>query len=78
MSDSDSSDAPSGRIRGLFGFRRKQLLRGVRELTGWDAGRAGAALARAGVGPTLRPEALAPGDFVRLHHVLVDGGWLGD
>lgn len=64
-------------VVGLFGFRRKQLLRGVRELTGWGGEPAGAALARADVTPTLRPEALAPGDFVRLHRALVDGGWLG-
>ncbi len=64
-------------VVGLFGFRRKQLLRGVRELTGWGGEQAGAALARADVTPTLRPEALAPGEFVRLHRALVDGGWLG-
>lgn len=76
------ADAEVGAFRrtvvGLFGFRRKQLLRGVRQLTSWEAERAGAALARAGIPPGLRPEALAPADFVRLHRALVDGGWGGD
>jgi len=62
-------------VVGLFGFRRKQLLRGVRELTGWDVERAGERLRLAALDPTLRPEALSPEDFVRLHRSLVDGGW---
>jgi 16S rRNA (adenine1518-N6/adenine1519-N6)-dimethyltransferase len=62
-------------VVGLFGFRRKQMLRGIRELTGWDSGRAGSILEQAGVLPTLRPEVLTPADFARLHRVLVDGGW---
>jgi 16S rRNA (adenine1518-N6/adenine1519-N6)-dimethyltransferase len=62
-------------VVGLFGFRRKQLLRGVRELTAWDVTRAGESLRIAGVDPTLRPEALSPEDFLRLHRSLVDGGW---
>lgn len=65
-------------VVGLFGFRRKQLVRAVRELTGWDAARAGRALAAAAVDPVLRPEALAPAEFVALHQALVDGGWTGD
>jgi 16S rRNA A1518/A1519 N6-dimethyltransferase RsmA/KsgA/DIM1 with predicted DNA glycosylase/AP lyase activity len=62
-------------VVGLFGFRRKQLLRGIRELTGWEVNRSGEALQDAGVDPTLRPESLSPEDFVRLHRSLVDGGW---
>jgi 16S rRNA (adenine1518-N6/adenine1519-N6)-dimethyltransferase len=62
-------------VVGLFGFRRKQLLRGLRELTGWDVGRAGAALERASLSPTVRPEVLSPAEFVQLHRALVDGGW---
>lgn len=65
-------------VVGLFGFRRKQLVRAVRELTGWDAARAGQALVAAAVDPVLRPEALAPAGFVALHQALVDGGWTGD
>jgi 16S rRNA (adenine1518-N6/adenine1519-N6)-dimethyltransferase len=62
-------------VVGLFSFRRKQLLRGIRELTGWDVGRAGALLRNAGVLETVRPEVLTPADFTRLHRALVDGGW---
>jgi 16S rRNA (adenine1518-N6/adenine1519-N6)-dimethyltransferase len=62
-------------VVGLFGFRRKQLLRGVRELTGWDVARAQQSLDRAGVGQSVRPETLSPEDFARLHRSLVDWGW---
>jgi 16S rRNA (adenine1518-N6/adenine1519-N6)-dimethyltransferase len=63
-------------VVGLFGFRRKQLLRGVRELTGWSSEPAGELLERAALNPTVRPEVLSPEDFMRLHRSLVDGGWL--
>ncbi|MGH7499892.1 MAG: 16S rRNA (adenine(1518)-N(6)/adenine(1519)-N(6))-dimethyltransferase RsmA [Gemmatimonadales bacterium] len=62
-------------VVGLFGFRRKQLLRGLRELTGWEALRVEAVLAAVGVAPELRPEALAPESFAGLLRALVDGGW---
>lgn len=62
-------------VVGLFGFRRKQLLRGLRELTGWEARRLGPVLAAAGLGASVRPEVLSPADLVRLHRRLVDGGW---
>jgi 16S rRNA (adenine1518-N6/adenine1519-N6)-dimethyltransferase len=62
-------------VVGLFGFRRKQMLRGVREFTGWDAARVRALLAATGVPGTVRPEVLTPAEFVRLHRTLVDGGW---
>jgi len=62
-------------VVGLFGFRRKQLVRAVRELTGWDAERAADAVERAGLSPTVRPEVLSPPEFLRLHTALVDGGW---
>jgi 16S rRNA (adenine1518-N6/adenine1519-N6)-dimethyltransferase len=62
-------------VVGLFGFRRKQMVRALRELTGWTADGAGAALARAGIAPHLRPEVLTPEAFVRLLAALVDGGW---
>jgi 16S rRNA (adenine1518-N6/adenine1519-N6)-dimethyltransferase len=62
-------------VVGLFGFRRKQLLRGVRELTGWPADRVARALAAAGVEQTARPETLPPARFVALLRALVDGGW---
>ena len=64
-------------VVGLFGFRRKQLLRGLRELTGWEPARAAAALGRAGLAPTGRPETVAPAGYVALLRALVDGGWPG-
>ncbi len=65
-------------VVGLFGFRRKQLLRALRQLTGWTPDRSAAALGRAGLDPTARPETLAPSTFAALHAVLVDEGWSGD
>ena len=62
-------------VVGLFSYRRKQLLRGVRELTGWDPARSGDLLEQAAVSPTVRPEVLSPAEFVQLHRALVDGGW---
>jgi 16S rRNA (adenine1518-N6/adenine1519-N6)-dimethyltransferase len=62
-------------VVGLFGFRRKQLLRGLRELSGWPADRAGQVLARAALDPSLRPETVDPAGFVRLLAVLIDEGW---
>ena len=57
-------------VVGLFGFRRKQLLRGLRELTSWEAGPAAAALCTAGIDERARPEVLSPADFVRLYRVV--------
>lgn len=62
-------------VVGLFGFRRKQILRGLRELTGWDSARAGELLGKLGIPETMRPEVLSPAEFVRLRRGLVDGGW---
>lgn len=62
-------------VVGLFGFRRKQMLRALRELTGWGRERSAEVLASAGIQETVRPEVLHPADFVRLYRVLVDGGW---
>jgi 16S rRNA (adenine1518-N6/adenine1519-N6)-dimethyltransferase len=62
-------------VVGLFGFRRKQLVRGLRQLTGWEASRVSAVLRGAEVLETVRPEVLSPEDFARLHRALVDGGW---
>lgn len=62
-------------VVGLFGFRRKQILRGLRELTGWEPARVGQVLASLGLPETARPEVLSPADFIRLHRALVDGGW---
>ncbi len=57
-------------VQALFSQRRKQMLRAVRSARGLDAYNAGAALDRAGIGHTLRPEVLAPADFARLLRAL--------
>ena len=63
-------------VVGLFGFRRKQLGRGLRQLTGWDARRVGAVLALAGIDASARPETVSPAAFAALLRALVDGGWV--
>ena len=65
-------------VVGLFGFRRKQLLRGVRELTGFRPAVAADVLQRAGLAPDVRPETLDVRAFVALLGALVDAGWAGD
>lgn len=62
-------------VVGLFGFRRKQLGRGLRELTSWSAERSGEVLQRASLSGTARPETLAPLEFLRLLRTLIDAGW---
>jgi 16S rRNA (adenine1518-N6/adenine1519-N6)-dimethyltransferase len=62
-------------VVGLFGFRRKQLGRGLRELTGWGVERVEAALALAGIDASARPETVSPAAFAALLRTLVDGGW---
>jgi 16S rRNA (adenine1518-N6/adenine1519-N6)-dimethyltransferase len=62
-------------VVGLFGFRRKQLGRGLRQLTGWDVGRVEGALAAAGIAASARPETVPPAGFAALLRALVDGGW---
>ncbi len=57
-------------VVGLFGFRRKQLIRGLRELTGAAPDTAGAWIAAAGLTPALRPQELSPGEFASLLHVV--------
>lgn len=64
-------------VVGLFGFRRKQIGRGLRQLTGWETDRTSATLRDAGIPEVARPEVLSPEEFVRLYRTLVDGGWLG-
>lgn len=62
-------------VVGLFGFRRKQISRGLREFTGWPADRVGAVIHAIGLEGTVRPEVLEPPQFLLLHRALVDGGW---
>ena len=65
-------------VTGLFSLRRKQLLRGIRQLTGWSADEAGAVLRSVGLDPTARPETVTPPAFVALTAALVDLGWSSD
>jgi 16S rRNA (adenine1518-N6/adenine1519-N6)-dimethyltransferase len=62
-------------VVGLFGFRRKQLARGLRELTAWEPARALEVLARVGIPAASRPEVVDPATLAALHRALVDGGW---
>lgn len=62
-------------VTGLFGFRRKQLIRGLRELTDWPAEKVSAVIARLSADASARPEVLEPSQFVALFRELVDGGW---
>jgi 16S rRNA (adenine1518-N6/adenine1519-N6)-dimethyltransferase len=62
-------------VVGLFGFRRKQMARALRELTGWPADRVAPMLERAGIAAQVRPETVAPEAFAALLRALVDGGW---
>jgi 16S rRNA (adenine1518-N6/adenine1519-N6)-dimethyltransferase len=73
---SDAEVLPFRRlVVGLFGFRRKQMVRGLRELTGWGAERVEAALGTAGIETQVRPETVPPARLAALLRVLVDGGW---
>ena len=62
-------------VVGLFGFQRKQLVRGLRELTGWPTPRVERVLEVAGIEAKLRPEVLSPELFTRLMRALVDERW---
>jgi 16S rRNA (adenine1518-N6/adenine1519-N6)-dimethyltransferase len=53
-------------VVGIFGFRRKQLLRGLRELTDATPEVAAGWLRAAGIEPAARPQELGPEVFVRL------------
>ncbi len=57
-------------VVGLFGFRRKQLIRGLRELTGASPETAAAWIASAGLTPAVRPQELSPGQFATLLHAV--------
>ncbi len=55
-------------VVGLFSFRRKQLGRGLRELTGAGPSETASWLAAAGIPESTRPGTLDPATFVRLFH----------
>jgi 16S rRNA (adenine1518-N6/adenine1519-N6)-dimethyltransferase len=62
-------------VVGLFGFRRKQLGRGLRELTGWPPDRVAELVRASGLDPAARPETLLPRAFAGLLARLIDEGW---
>ncbi|HEY7029165.1 MAG TPA: 16S rRNA (adenine(1518)-N(6)/adenine(1519)-N(6))-dimethyltransferase RsmA [Gemmatimonadales bacterium] len=57
-------------VVGLFGFRRKQLIRGIRELTDLPAERVAAVLEQLGIGKEVRPQELSPTQFLALHRAM--------
>ena len=75
----DNDELPRFRrlVVGLFGFRRKQLVRSLRELTGWPADRVAGAIQAAGLAPDIRAETIAPEGFQRLLVALIDRDWAG-
>jgi 16S rRNA (adenine1518-N6/adenine1519-N6)-dimethyltransferase len=54
----------------LFSFRRKQMVRALREARHLSADSALALLASAGIDPDVRPEVVTPAQFVRLLEVI--------
>ena len=64
---SDAEVEPFRRfVGGMFSFRRKHLVRALRELKGWDAEQGSAVVAAGGFEPTARGEELIPAEFVKL------------
>ncbi|HEX6644791.1 MAG TPA: 16S rRNA (adenine(1518)-N(6)/adenine(1519)-N(6))-dimethyltransferase RsmA [Gemmatimonadales bacterium] len=59
-------------VVGVFGLRRKQLQRVLRELTGRGAAESARILEGLGIAPSARPETLAPRQFAALHERLAD------
>jgi len=53
-------------VTSLFSYRRKRMLKAVREATGLDAASAAAVLEHAGIDPDVRPEVIEVAAFVRL------------
>jgi 16S rRNA (adenine1518-N6/adenine1519-N6)-dimethyltransferase len=60
-------------VVGLFGFRRKQLARGLRELTGVGPAGASEWLRAAGLAESLRPQQVDPPTFARLFRTIPPG-----
>ena len=54
-------------VVGLFGFRRKQLIRGIRELMGLAPDRVAAILDQVGIIKETRPQELTPAQFLALY-----------
>lgn len=63
-------------VVGLFGFRRKQLLRALRQLTGRPPAVILPVLESVALPPDARPETVSPETFTRLFHGLAAAGLL--
>jgi 16S rRNA (adenine1518-N6/adenine1519-N6)-dimethyltransferase len=57
-------------VVGLFSFRRKQLVRGLRELTGASREEVGVWLAQTGLEGSIRPQEISPATFAHLYAVM--------
>ena len=57
-------------VTSIFSYRRKRMLKALREATGLDAERAATVLAEAGIDPEVRAEVVGVDAFVRLAGVL--------
>ena len=57
-------------VVGLFSYRRKQVVRGLRELTGQPAERVLGWLASAGINEARRPQSISPSEFAGLYRSL--------
>jgi len=56
----------------LFGVRRKQIGRGLREITGHSAEAVQAILSEVGISPQVRPETLSPAQWVAVYRAVID------
>lgn len=63
-------------VVGMFGFRRKQVLRGLRELSGWGADRVSPVLGGLRLPESTRPQELSPQRFVELFGAMVGAGYV--
>ena len=61
-------------VVGLFGARRKQLLRGLQTGLGFSVEAARRIVERSGLDPVRRPETFAVAEFRRLETAVVDEG----
>lgn len=57
-------------VQRIFGYRRKQMRRVLRELAGFTAPEAEAVLSQAGVAAGVRPETLTPAQYLAIHQLL--------
>lgn len=70
----DAEEDPFRRfVQRVFGLRRKQIVRVIREACDLDAAHATALLAHVGIMPDVRPETLAPARLLDLYRVVRTG-----